>query len=185
MAASGSRPPSARVSRVSRVAKTNASAGAPLATAEERRWRYARAYGSIDPEMSQRSTSRRGRVRRLRLASVIGSPPVRRLPRRVRRRSRCSPRLARRLLRARRLGAASCACLAARPPRLALARSGRRAPPPGPPPPGPPPAPTRRAPRRAAPPPPPLPLRPPAPPPPPPACPGNQRSPCRSPHLAP
>jgi len=34
MAASGLRPPSARVSRVSRVAKTNASAGVPLATAE-------------------------------------------------------------------------------------------------------------------------------------------------------
>ena len=54
--------------------------------------------------MSQISTSRRGRVRRRRLASVIGSPPVRRLSRRVRRRSSCSPRRARRLRRESRRG---------------------------------------------------------------------------------
>ncbi len=61
--------------------------------------------------MSQISTSRRGRVRRRRLASVIGSPPVRRLLRRVRRRSSCSPLRARRLRRESRRGAASSSSL--------------------------------------------------------------------------
>jgi hypothetical protein len=48
-------------------------------------------YGSIDPEMSHSRTSRRGSIRRWRRASLIGSPPVRRLARSVRRMSMCSP----------------------------------------------------------------------------------------------
>ena len=60
IASSGWRPASARVSRVRRVAKTNASAFAPP-THACRNCRNARAYGSIEPEMSQSTTSRRGR----------------------------------------------------------------------------------------------------------------------------
>ena len=56
--------------------------------------------------MSHSRTSRRRTTRRRRYASRIGSPPVRRLPRSVRRRSTCSPRRWRSARRVRRIGAA-------------------------------------------------------------------------------
>ena len=77
--------------RVSRVANTNASAFGPAPAAQVRNCRYARAYGSIEPEMSHSITSRRRAMRRRRRARRIGSPPVRRLARSVRRMStRCA-----------------------------------------------------------------------------------------------
>ncbi len=51
---------SAGVIRVSRVAKLNTSARAPPA-AQYNSWIIARAYGSMDPEMSHSTTRRRGR----------------------------------------------------------------------------------------------------------------------------
>ena len=57
--------------------------------------------------MSHSSTIRRRTTRRRRRASRIGSPPVRRLPRSVRRRSMCSPRRSRSARRVRRVGVAS------------------------------------------------------------------------------
>ena len=57
--------------------------------------------------MSHSRTSRRRTTRRRRCASRIGSPPVRRLPRSVRRRSMCSPRRSRSARRVRRVGVAS------------------------------------------------------------------------------
>jgi hypothetical protein len=81
---------SSRVSLVSRVANVNTSVRARAA--QYSNCSIARAYGSIDPEMSHSTTSRRGRVRARRRASVTGSPPVRRASRSVRRRSGRSPR---------------------------------------------------------------------------------------------
>ena len=59
------------VSRVSRVAKVNTSARAPPA-AQYSNCSMARAYGSMDPEMSHSTTSRRGCLDGARLASRSG-----------------------------------------------------------------------------------------------------------------
>src|SRR5271165_5316958 len=66
----------------------------------------ARAYGSMEPEMSHSTTRRRGRTRGARRASRIGSPPLRRASRSVRRRSGRLPSRAGRYLRVRRGGTA-------------------------------------------------------------------------------
>ena len=77
---------SAAVSRVSRVANVNTSASAPPA-AQYSSWIMARAYGSIDPEMSQSTTRRRGRLAGTSPISRKACPPVRRAWRRVERMS--------------------------------------------------------------------------------------------------
>ena len=75
------------VSRVSRVANVNTSASAPPA-AQYSSWIMARAYGSIDPEMSHSTTSRRGRQAGARpMPAGPDRPPVRRAWRSVARRS--------------------------------------------------------------------------------------------------
>ena len=62
------------MSRVRRVAKAKASASGPVRAAQLRNWRYARAYCSIDPEMSHSRTRRRGTTRRRRRARRAGRP---------------------------------------------------------------------------------------------------------------
>ena len=94
IARSGLRDASARVRRVSRVANTNASAPLPPAchrrrTSETAGTRARRAPSS--PRCRTADTIRRRTIRRRRRASRTGSPPVRRLPRSVRRRSIRSP----------------------------------------------------------------------------------------------
>ena len=59
------------VSRVSRVANVKTSASAPPA-AQYSSCSMARAYGSIDPEMSHSTTSRRGSINGARRASRTG-----------------------------------------------------------------------------------------------------------------
>ena len=81
---------SALVTRVSLVANTNASARTPP-TAVCNSWRYARACASIEPEMSQMKTTRRGRERRRRRICSTGSPALRCARRSVARRSSCGP----------------------------------------------------------------------------------------------
>ena len=89
-AAAGVEWASVRVSRVSRVANVNTSAFAPPA-AQYSSWIMARAYGSIDPEMSHSTTSLRGRQAGSWPMSRTGSPPVRRAWPSVARTFRCRP----------------------------------------------------------------------------------------------
>ena len=86
-ASSGSREPSSRVMRVSRVPRANASTRRRPATAACTKRSRARAYGSIEPLTSSSSTSRRWRVAGVRKWRRIGSPSVRSAARTVRRRS--------------------------------------------------------------------------------------------------
>src|SRR5215831_13973105 len=79
------------VIRVSRVANVNTSVSAPPA-ATYSNCSMARAYGSMDPEMSHNTTSRRGSRSGARRARRNGWPPVRRAWRSVLRRSVCRPR---------------------------------------------------------------------------------------------
>lgn len=76
IASAGERIRTAAVMRVSRVANANTSAWWRIASGRVR-WRYARAYGSIDPLTSSSTTTLRGCGRGLARTRVTVSPPVR------------------------------------------------------------------------------------------------------------
>ena len=73
-AASGSRPPSSRVTRVRRVPNTNASTRRRAATHACMYWSSMRAYGSIEPDTSHTSTTGRGFTSGSRQCRSSGSP---------------------------------------------------------------------------------------------------------------
>src|SRR5919199_3784317 len=120
-ARSGSRRPSSCVIRVSRVPNTNASTRRCVDTAACRYWSSIRAYGAIEPDTSQTSTSFRGPCTCARQRRSSGSPPWRSDARTVAWRSGRTPR--RRVWRVRRASRSGMCCARLMMIRRACARS--------------------------------------------------------------